>query len=82
MSGKLLRKGKVAAINSKTPADRQLLQQPFGFRHEEYFAVWVVNHRANLSCDFSLPPLKFHSQDATERQIQGGHAAHQSCVTY
>lgn len=38
--------------------------QSLAFRHEEYYAVWAVNHRANLSCDSGLPPLKFHSQDA------------------
>lgn len=38
--------------------------QSLAFRHEEYYAVWAVNHRANLSCDSGPPPLKFHSQDA------------------
>lgn len=64
------------------PSVRLLLQEPFGFRHEEYCAVWAVSHRANLSCDFSLPPLKFHSQDATGRQSQGGDAVWQLGVPY
>lgn len=67
MSVTLLRRGKVAAI-SINPRCRTNLLQPLGFRHEEYCVVWAVDRWAKLSCDFSLPPLKFHSQDATRRQ--------------
>lgn len=55
--------------------------QPCGSRHEEYCVVWAINRRAKLSCDFSLPPLKVHSQDATRRQSKGGDAGWQVTVS-
>lgn len=45
-----------------------LIPPPLTARYEEYCVVRAMNHQAKLSGDFTPPPLKCHSQDATGRQ--------------